>query len=72
MPAQAPHKFIRFVTAKSERDAVEILDRVVQGVTCAVKEAQRFAREHPDGRYFADRLVDTLTRGLRRSCSAKQ
>jgi serine/threonine-protein kinase HipA len=62
-------KFIRFVTAKSEQGAVEILDRVGHGVTFAIQEARRFAREHHDTHAFADRLVETLTRGLRRSCS---
>jgi serine/threonine-protein kinase HipA len=60
-------RFIRFVTAKSERGAVEMLDRVAHGVTFAMEEAQRFAREHPATRHFADRLGKALTRGLARS-----
>ena len=64
-------KFIRFVTARSERGAAEILERVAHGVTLAVKEAQRFAAEHRDGRNFANRLVQSLTRGLQRSYSRK-
>jgi len=60
-------KFIRFVTAKSERGAVELLERVAHGVTVAVQDARRFAKAHPESRNFADRLVRTLSRGLERS-----
>jgi serine/threonine-protein kinase HipA len=64
-------RFIRFVTAKSERGAIETLDRVAQGVALAIKEAQRFAREHPAVRNFSDRLVEALTRGLERSVKSQ-
>ena len=59
-------QFIRRVIARSERAAIEILDRVAHGVDIAIKEAREYAREHPDGRKFSDRLIKALTRGMDR------
>ena len=59
-------KFIRFATSKSERTAVELLDRVAYGVSVAIARAVDYGRRHHDARVFADRLIEVMTRGLGR------
>jgi serine/threonine-protein kinase HipA len=59
-------RFIRFVTARSERAAIEILDKVAHGVDIAIREAHQYAEEYPDGRRFVDGLTKVLMRGQSR------
>jgi serine/threonine-protein kinase HipA len=59
-------KFIRFVTAKSERAAVELLDQVAYGVRVSISHAMEYGRKHSDARTFTDRLTSVMRRGLGR------
>ncbi len=59
-------RFIRFVTRKSTRSALGLLDRVAHGVSTAIQEARKYGHEHRDARAFTHRLVATLSRGLER------
>jgi serine/threonine-protein kinase HipA len=59
-------KFIRFVTSRSQRAVVELLDRVAYGVSVSIAQAEEYGTRHPDARSFADRLIEILTRGLGR------
>jgi serine/threonine-protein kinase HipA len=59
-------KFIRLVTARSEATARELLDRVAHGVNVAIVEASRYAKRYREAKKFADRLIETFTRGLDR------
>lgn len=65
-PRAALIKFIRLVTAKSERSAIELLDRVAHGVGTAIQETRRYAKRNADARRFAERLIECMTRGLAR------
>jgi serine/threonine-protein kinase HipA len=59
-------RFIRLVTSKAERSAIGMLDAVAKGVSVAMREANEYGKEHRDARRFAERLVETLRRGLAR------
>ena len=65
-------RFIRRVTSTGERAALEIIERVVNGVSLAIGAAQDYAQKHSGACKFADRLVDCLRRGLARlGCTPK-
>jgi serine/threonine-protein kinase HipA len=59
--------FMKNVTGRSERAVLEMLDRVVYGVSTAIEEARLYGRKHGGiaGR-FAQRLAEVMTRGLDR------
>jgi serine/threonine-protein kinase HipA len=59
-------KFIRFVTSRSQRSALELLDRVTHGVSVSIARAAEYGKRYEGARSFADRLIATLTRGLSR------
>jgi serine/threonine-protein kinase HipA len=59
-------RFIRTVTAKSERGAVDLLDQAASGVNVAIKEAGKYGRKHPDARKFVETLVGVMRRGVER------
>jgi serine/threonine-protein kinase HipA len=59
-------KFIRFVTAKSERAAVELLDQVRYGVGVSITQAAEYGRRYAGARTFTDRLTAVMRRGLGR------
>jgi HipA-like protein len=66
-------RFIRLVTAKGERGAIEVLERAADGVSASIREAQDYARKHPGARRFVDRLVESMSRGLARlGCTPKR
>jgi len=54
------------VTGKSERAILELLERVVYGVSAAIAEARLYGRKHEPASRFAHRLVEVMTRGLDR------
>jgi serine/threonine-protein kinase HipA len=58
--------FMKNATGKSERTVLELLDRVVHGVSAAIDEARRYGREHSTASRFAQRLTEVMTRGLDR------
>ena len=59
-------KFIRFVTSKSQRAVLELLDRVAYGVSVSIARAAEYGKRHRDALGFADRLIEILSRGLGR------
>jgi serine/threonine-protein kinase HipA len=59
-------RFIRFVTGKGRRPAVELLGQVADGVNTAIREARRYGRDHTGARGFTERLIAALSRGLER------
>jgi len=59
-------QFIRTVTGKTKRSALQLLDQVAHGVTAAIQEAKAYGKQHSDARAFSERLVATLSRGLNR------
>lgn len=59
-------RFIRSVTSKTQRAAVELLDRVAYGVSVSIAQAADYGRKYADARTFADRLIEVMTRGLDR------
>jgi serine/threonine-protein kinase HipA len=59
-------RFIRLVTGKGKRAAIQLLDQVAQGVTAAIREAKAYGRDHRDARGFTERLVGAMSRGLGR------
>jgi serine/threonine-protein kinase HipA len=58
--------FMRHVTGRSERAALEMLDRVANGVGAAIAEARLYGKKHAAASRFAQRLVEVMTRGLDR------
>ena len=61
--------FVRLVTGKSRRSAVALLGEVAEGVNTAVREANRYGRDHSGARGFMERLVAVLSRGRQRLLS---
>jgi serine/threonine-protein kinase HipA len=59
-------RFIRFITGKGRRPAVELLGQVADGVNTAIREARRYGKDHTGARGFTERLVAALSRGLER------
>jgi len=59
-------KFIRFVTSKTQRAALDLLDRVAYGVSVSIAQAADYGSRYTDARNFADRLIEIMTRGLAR------
>jgi serine/threonine-protein kinase HipA len=59
-------RFMRFVTSRTQRAVVELLDRVAYGVSVSIARAREYGMRHADARSFADRLIEAMTRGLRR------
>jgi hypothetical protein len=59
-------RFIRFVTSKSQRAVLELLDRVAYGVSVSIAQAAEYGKRHRDAPGFADRLIEILSRGLGR------
>lgn len=59
-------RFIRLVTGKGKRSAIELLDRVAHGVTAAIQETKAYGSDHREARGFAERLVGAMSRGLGR------
>jgi serine/threonine-protein kinase HipA len=59
-------RFIRLVTGKGKRSAIELLDQVAHGVTAAIREARAYGSDHREARGFAERLVGAMSRGLGR------
>jgi serine/threonine-protein kinase HipA len=59
-------RFMRFVTSRTQRAVVELLERVAYGVSVSIARADEYGMRHADARSFADRLIEVMTRGLRR------
>lgn len=59
-------RFIRFVTGKSKRAAIQLLDQVKQGVDTAIREARTYGNDHRDARKFTERLIAALSSGIER------
>ena len=59
-------QFIRTVTGKTKRSAIQLLEQVALGVTAAIQQAKAYGKLHRDARAFSERLVATLSRGLTR------
>jgi serine/threonine-protein kinase HipA len=59
-------QFIRAVTGKTKRSAIQLLEQVALGVTAAIQQAKAYGKRHRDARAFSERLVATLSRGLTR------
>jgi serine/threonine-protein kinase HipA len=59
-------QFIRIVTGKTRRSAIQLLEQVALGVTAAIQQAKAYGKRHRDARAFSERLVATLSRGLTR------
>jgi serine/threonine-protein kinase HipA len=59
-------RFIRLVTRKGKRSAIQLLDQVMQGVDTAMREAKTYGKDHRDARKFTASLVDSMSRGRKR------
>jgi serine/threonine-protein kinase HipA len=59
-------QFIRTVTGKTKRSAIELLEQVALGVSAAIQQAKAYGKRHRDARDFSERFVRTLSRGLTR------
>lgn len=59
-------KFVRQVTGKNERAAVELLDQVAVGVEAAIGHAAEYGRQHSDAARFVERFSAVLRAGLAR------
>ena len=59
-------QFIRTVTGKTKRSAIQLLEQVALGVTAAIQQAKAYGKRHRDARAFSERLAATLSRGLTR------
>jgi serine/threonine-protein kinase HipA len=59
-------RFVRLVTGKSRRSVLSLLGEVGEGVNAAIREANRYGRQHAGARRFIERLVGALSRGQRR------
>jgi serine/threonine-protein kinase HipA len=59
-------RFIRLVTRKGKRSAIQLLDQVKQGVDTAMREARTYGKDHRDARRFTERLIAAISRGLER------
>jgi len=59
-------KFIRGVTSKSHRAALEMLEHIAYGVSVSIARAEDYGRKHAKARVFSDRLEQVLKRGLNR------
>jgi serine/threonine-protein kinase HipA len=62
-------RFIRLVTRKGKRSAIQLLDQVKQGVDTAMREARTYGNDHRDARRFTERLIAAMSRGLERITS---
>ena len=58
--------FIRLVTRKGKRSALQLLDQVTQGVDTAIREAKTYGKDHRDARRFTERLIASMSRGIKR------
>ena len=65
-PREELIRFIKSVTSKGQRAAVEVLDQVTIGVEAAIEQAVQYGKEHADARRFSERLVGAMTRGMER------
>jgi hypothetical protein len=59
-------RFMRFVTSRTQRAALELLDRVAYGVSVSIAQAADYVRKYAQARAFANRLIDVMKRGLER------
>jgi serine/threonine-protein kinase HipA len=59
-------RFMRFVTSRSQRAALELLDRVAYGVSVSIAQAADYGRKYTQARAFANRLTEAMKRGLER------
>lgn len=59
-------RFIRVVTGKGRRFAIQLLEQVAHGVRAAMQEAEAYGDEHGDARGFTERLLAVMSRGLKR------
>jgi serine/threonine-protein kinase HipA len=59
-------RFMRLVTRKGRRSAIQLLDQVKQGVDTAIREARAYGNDHRDTRNFTERLIAALSRGVQR------
>jgi serine/threonine-protein kinase HipA len=59
-------RFMRFVTARTQRAALELLDRVAYGVSVSIAQAADYGRKYTQARAFANRLTEAMKRGLER------
>ena len=59
-------RFMRFVTSRTQRAALELLDRVAYGVSVSIAQAADYGRKHTQARTFANRLTEAMKRGLER------
>jgi hypothetical protein len=59
-------RFIRTVTGKTKRSAIELLEQVALGVNAAIQQAKAYGKHRRDARDFSERFVRTLSRGLTR------
>ena len=59
-------RFMRFVTSRTQRAALELLDRVAYGVSVSIAQAADYGRKYTQARAFANRLTEAMKRGLER------
>ena len=59
-------RFVKIVTGRSARSTLELLDRVVYGVSSAIAEANLYGKRNAAASRFAQQLVAVMKRGLDR------
>ncbi|HEY0342161.1 MAG TPA: type II toxin-antitoxin system HipA family toxin [Steroidobacteraceae bacterium] len=59
-------RFVRLVTGKGPRAATQLLEQVAHGVTVAMQEAAAYGDDHRGARKFTARLIEVMSRGLKR------
>ena len=59
-------RFMRFVTSRTQRAALELLDRVAYGVSVSIAQAADYGRKYAQAQAFANRLTEVMKRGLER------